>query len=273
MDEKLFECGICLELCQKCINCLKCNQIYCRKHVKDLPEDKCPSCRDAPFRYQENIALQRIIRDLRERAGLPEPPEPPPSPRELARELEPPPERRRAELERRRARRNAAPDQPEPTPAHPEPASEESGEERSSYRELRRARRSARRRDASEEEEPVPENDTASLRDYFRDFIVGTSQALENVITPTRIDPRIGTKVPRPGRPNEFKKQPSDRQADIMKRHVRTCTNEGCHCVWNGPWGQFIGGRQGSTHFDLTECSEGTRLNRAIGWNYDDPTQ
>jgi len=75
MDERLFECAVCLEVCQQCINCLQCNQILCGRHVGDLHDDRCPVCRASPFRFQENVALQRIIAELNRRAGrLEEPP-------------------------------------------------------------------------------------------------------------------------------------------------------------------------------------------------------
>lgn len=84
MDTKCFECAICFELCRQCTNCTKCNQILCLTHVAQICEsggNRCPMCRDEPFHFQENIALQRIIADLRERMGLvdPEPEAPPPA--------------------------------------------------------------------------------------------------------------------------------------------------------------------------------------------------
>eukprot|EP00443_Scrippsiella_acuminata_P046015 CAMPEP_0115246952 /NCGR_PEP_ID=MMETSP0270-20121206/41296_1 /TAXON_ID=71861 /ORGANISM="Scrippsiella trochoidea, Strain CCMP3099" /LENGTH=328 /DNA_ID=CAMNT_0002662191 /DNA_START=30 /DNA_END=1015 /DNA_ORIENTATION=- len=69
MDAKMFECSVCLEVCRKCINCLQCNQILCKRHVKDLRDDRCPLCRDAPFRFQENVAMQRVIAELNRREG------------------------------------------------------------------------------------------------------------------------------------------------------------------------------------------------------------
>ena len=42
-----------------------------------------------------------------------------------------------------------------------------------------------------------------------------------------------------------------------MRRHVRICISSGCKKLWNGPWGSFIGGKKGKTHFDLTECPSG----------------
>jgi hypothetical protein len=58
-----------------------------------------------------------------------------------------------------------------------------------------------------------------------------------------------------------------------MKEHTQSCRHEGCHSVWNGPWGSFIGGPRGSTHFELTRCREGRRMNRLIGWDYNNPSR
>merc|ERR1719230_770090 len=77
MDEKLFECAVCLEMCRECINCQQCNQILCKSHAQDL--DRCPCCRAEPFRFTENVALQRIITELKTRMGTLTPP---PSPRQ-----------------------------------------------------------------------------------------------------------------------------------------------------------------------------------------------
>jgi len=88
------------------------------------------------------------------------------------------------------------------------------------------------------------------------------------------VSPRYGTKTPcsgTRGREGEFRKDPSDNHRERMVAHVRMCTHGDCNRVWNGPWGTFIGGAQGSTHFDLTECATGRRLNEQIGWNHGDP--
>eukprot|EP00931_Biecheleriopsis_adriatica_P006800 TRINITY_DN108155_c0_g1_i1.p2 TRINITY_DN108155_c0_g1~~TRINITY_DN108155_c0_g1_i1.p2 ORF type:complete len:174 (+),score=35.35 TRINITY_DN108155_c0_g1_i1:87-608(+) len=169
MDEDLqdlFKCVVCLDICHECINCRNCNQILCKRHVQELTDDRCPVCRETPFRFRENIALQRIIGEIKSRLGIPDPPPPPP----------------------------------------PEAAG---------------------------------------------------------------VQPRYGRKIPRAGAPGHFQKLPSDEHANAMKEHTRSCDNEKCRSVWRGPWGSFIGGRSGSTHFDLTECAEGKRLNEMIGWDYD----
>jgi hypothetical protein len=54
----------------------------------------------------------------------------------------------------------------------------------------------------------------------------------------------------------------------LMVRHCRDCEHEGCHAVWAGPWGPFVGGKMGRTHFDLTECPEGMEMNKLVGWKY-----
>merc|ERR1712232_112869 len=179
-----FQCIICLDMCHECINCQKCHQILCRRHVQHLSENCCPSCRDTPFRFQENIPLQRIIREVRERTGIPEPP------------------------------------------------SEESDAEESVAA-------------------PVPEPEPV-------------------IFAP---DARFGSKVPcrGPGREGQFQKIPTETHEASLTAHVRCCRHPGCRSVWRGPWGKFIGGADGSTHFDLTDCAEGMRLNRMTGWDYDDP--
>jgi hypothetical protein len=56
-----------------------------------------------------------------------------------------------------------------------------------------------------------------------------------------------------------------------MARHVNTCRDAKCYEVWTGNWGSFIGGEMGETHFDLTLCERGRRLNEQVGWDYTDP--
>jgi len=86
------------------------------------------------------------------------------------------------------------------------------------------------------------------------------------------VQARFGERIPCTGRRDgEFKKVPSRDFMTEMKSHTRSCSHAGCGHVWNGPWGSFIGGANGTTHFDLTECPEGKRLNQLTGWNYDDP--
>ena len=42
-----------------------------------------------------------------------------------------------------------------------------------------------------------------------------------------------------------------------MIRHCNICPNSECHTLYAGPWGAFIGGVMGRTHFDLTNCPKG----------------
>eukprot|EP00929_Paragymnodinium_shiwhaense_P006369 TRINITY_DN10965_c0_g1_i4.p1 TRINITY_DN10965_c0_g1~~TRINITY_DN10965_c0_g1_i4.p1 ORF type:complete len:191 (-),score=16.91 TRINITY_DN10965_c0_g1_i4:144-716(-) len=46
----------------------------CKRHVKTLAHDRCPTCRETPFRFQENIPMQRLIDDVRDRMGILRPP-------------------------------------------------------------------------------------------------------------------------------------------------------------------------------------------------------
>jgi len=88
----------------------------------------------------------------------------------------------------------------------------------------------------------------------------------------TSVDPRFGSKVPfnRQGE-EQFTKVPTSDHRASMTNHVNSCAYDGCRSVWNGPWGSFIGGARGGTHFDLTECPHGKQMNQVIGWNYDNP--
>lgn len=88
----------------------------------------------------------------------------------------------------------------------------------------------------------------------------------------TSIDPRFGSKVRCDSGEGHFKKKPSSQHRDDMRSHCASCRHVGCKHVWDGPWGSFIGGPRGGTHFDLTECREGKEMNTLIGWNYENPT-
>eukprot|EP00418_Pyrodinium_bahamense_P066252 CAMPEP_0179102202 /NCGR_PEP_ID=MMETSP0796-20121207/47291_1 /TAXON_ID=73915 /ORGANISM="Pyrodinium bahamense, Strain pbaha01" /LENGTH=197 /DNA_ID=CAMNT_0020800071 /DNA_START=60 /DNA_END=653 /DNA_ORIENTATION=+ len=193
MDEKMFECIVCLEMCHECINCEQCHQILCKRHVRDLPEDRCPACRASPFRFRENVALQRIIDTMRQRLGIPTPS---PSPREAS---------------------------------------------------------------AAQEDRSVAEPAPAAA-------VLPPHGAPSGITS-------YGRKLPCPGRDGQFMKLPSTEHAANMRAHVRSCALPCCQTVWSGPWGSFIGGPDGRTHFDLTDCDEGKRLNLLIGWNYDDPSR
>merc|ERR1712079_753990 len=83
------------------------------------------------------------------------------------------------------------------------------------------------------------------------------------------VDPRFGSKVPFNCKGEiQFTKVPTSDHRASMTNHVSSCTYDGCRSVWNGPWGSFIGGASGGTHFDLTECPQGKQLNQVIGWSY-----
>jgi NAD-dependent SIR2 family protein deacetylase len=89
--------------------------------------------------------------------------------------------------------------------------------------------------------------------------------------TPIEVDPTFGSKVPCDKGEGHFKKIPTSEHQANMTNHTHSCKYDGCRNVWHGPWGSFIGGARGRTHFDLSECPEGKRLNQVIGWNYDVP--
>eukprot|EP00416_Gambierdiscus_australes_P040709 CAMPEP_0171102188 /NCGR_PEP_ID=MMETSP0766_2-20121228/57106_1 /TAXON_ID=439317 /ORGANISM="Gambierdiscus australes, Strain CAWD 149" /LENGTH=166 /DNA_ID=CAMNT_0011562423 /DNA_START=116 /DNA_END=616 /DNA_ORIENTATION=+ len=163
----------------------------CKRHVRSFRVDQCPSCRDAPFRYEENIPLQRIIAEVRSRLGLPIPEE-------------------------------SSDDQPDAA-----------------------ASIAAQQAATGARGDAVPQVPQA--------------------------DPRYGSKVPLRNQSHGFAKRPNEAHDAAMLAHVRACEHEQCRSLWSGPWGKFIGGANGRTHFDLTDCMEGRRLNELIGWNYDDP--
>jgi mono-ADP-ribosyltransferase sirtuin 6 len=82
---------------------------------------------------------------------------------------------------------------------------------------------------------------------------------------------QITWKISIPGRPGELRKVATDEEDRMMQHHTRVCKHDMCLAVWRGPWGPFIGGSKGSRYFDLTTCSVGAQLNRAIGWNEQEP--
>uniref|UniRef100_A0A6V0FH47 protein acetyllysine N-acetyltransferase n=1 Tax=Zooxanthella nutricula TaxID=1333877 RepID=A0A6V0FH47_9DINO len=86
-----------------------------------------------------------------------------------------------------------------------------------------------------------------------------------------RVLPGRGEKLECLGLPGQYKKLPSAEHRNVMVQHARECDHASCSKIWSGPWGEFIGGDMGRTHFDLTECHRGRGLNEAIGWNYDNP--
>jgi hypothetical protein len=78
---------------------------------------------------------------------------------------------------------------------------------------------------------------------------------------------KVHRKDPIPGRPGELKKVASRQELEAMRQHASACDHPSCFALWSGPWGPFIGGKDGMLHFDLTEWPQGDRLNRAIGWD------
>eukprot|EP00927_Polykrikos_kofoidii_P048730 TRINITY_DN42945_c0_g1_i1.p1 TRINITY_DN42945_c0_g1~~TRINITY_DN42945_c0_g1_i1.p1 ORF type:complete len:564 (-),score=73.49 TRINITY_DN42945_c0_g1_i1:59-1750(-) len=97
-----------------------------------------------------------------------------------------------------------------------------------------------------------------------------TAQA-KPVSTMTEVDPRFGSKFPCDSGEGQFQKTPTSEHRENMRNHTKLCRHDGCKHVWEGPWGSFIGGPRGGTHFDLTECPEGKQMNEVFGWNYASP--
>lgn len=285
MDTKCFECAVCLDMCRECINCLECNQILCKEHVDHLPNDRCPVCRDSPFRYQDNIALQRIIVDLKERMGIVDPPRPSPRARGSRVSIgmentagdegveattdpgQPAAPSRPAEPGVRLGAEPAEPTTPvfrppsrrDPAQTAPQQTTPEGPVARAEGA-IESAGPPQRRRHAAAE--------VAQVTGEAQPPRVSGAQRGRGGVQASTMP---GQKIPRPCHPGEFRKSPNDEHSAQMRQHVLTCGHEDCVSVWRGPWGSFIGGEDGKTHFHLSECATGRRLNEAIGWNYDDP--
>ena len=58
-----FECSICYEKFDEPVECLNCNNNFCKKHVKGF-KNGCPLCKNKPFEYRENIWLSRTISNM-----------------------------------------------------------------------------------------------------------------------------------------------------------------------------------------------------------------
>ena len=63
MSLNSFECCICYEIFKDPIECNKCNNNFCREHVKLI--NKCPICKHAPFVFHDNIWLKREIEKMK----------------------------------------------------------------------------------------------------------------------------------------------------------------------------------------------------------------
>ena len=58
-----FECSICCEIFDKPVECLKCYNNFCKKHVEGF-KNVCPLCKNKPFNYRENVWLSRTISNM-----------------------------------------------------------------------------------------------------------------------------------------------------------------------------------------------------------------
>ena len=58
-----FECPICIERFIDPIECLNCNNNFCRKHIKGF-NNVCPLCKKSPFKFRDNIWLSRAISNI-----------------------------------------------------------------------------------------------------------------------------------------------------------------------------------------------------------------
>ena len=58
-----FECSICYSKFEDPIECLKCNNNFCRAHVSGF-KNRCPLCKNTPFKYRDNKWLSRAIENV-----------------------------------------------------------------------------------------------------------------------------------------------------------------------------------------------------------------
>lgn len=58
-----FECSICCKAFEDPVECLNCNNNFCKSHISGF-KNKCPLCNNSPFNYRENIWLKRTISNI-----------------------------------------------------------------------------------------------------------------------------------------------------------------------------------------------------------------
>lgn len=65
-----FDCPICYMTFDNPIECLKCHNNFCKKHLKKFNKDKCLVCNCSPFQYTENAWLRRTILNMATKCSL-----------------------------------------------------------------------------------------------------------------------------------------------------------------------------------------------------------
>lgn len=242
MNEKLFECTICLGVCHDCIHCLDCHQILCKEHVQHFSSNRCPTCRKSPFRFEENIALQRIIEQMRNDTMNHN-------------------KRKEQEWQRCRQKERSA----------------------TNIQKFFRGWKCRTRTAGGSTGDEIGSNGA-----HPSIWATIASESVEAANTPTDATPtatatvipeeeeedlgQYGCKIPcRPPHEDQYKKLPNPSHECLMLQHISECNDEDCRSLWRGRWGSFIGGTHGRTHFDLTKCPVGKRLNEQIGWDYNNP--
>jgi hypothetical protein len=246
--------------------------------VKKFQDDRCPGCRSSPFRYQENIALQRIIEQA--------------FPKEEKNEDN---VKKKAKIKKHTTTTTTSTHEIEDEEPHEgEEETENTGYPPRLLPGLEWAQESLLVFD----EDPPSFHDDPFLalaqtvpQAYYADDVLGSLPTLPTTAQPEnpielnrrkarRVDNASssydirdsGHKTHRPPPyEDEFQKTPTVAHKETMKQHVRSCDHDECHRVWRGPWGHFIGGQDGREYFDLTNCPVGKRLNEMIGWDYDHP--
>lgn len=58
-----FECSICCKAFEDPVECLNCNNNFCKSHISGF-NNKCPLCNNSPFKYRLNVWLKRTISNI-----------------------------------------------------------------------------------------------------------------------------------------------------------------------------------------------------------------
>ena len=65
-----FDCPVCYMTFDNPIECLKCHNNFCKKHLKDFNKDRCLVCNCSPFEYTENAWLRRTVLNMTSKCSL-----------------------------------------------------------------------------------------------------------------------------------------------------------------------------------------------------------
>lgn len=65
-----FDCPVCYMTFDNPIECLKCHNNFCKKHLKEFNKDRCLVCNCSPFEYTENTWLRRTVLNMTTKCSL-----------------------------------------------------------------------------------------------------------------------------------------------------------------------------------------------------------